>query len=102
MGIRREARLRLEYAGWYPAIQLSTWFSAKAVARAVARQLLEGEPHHLQPPRWELGPRILDDRHFEFRGAAESGRPVGSRTRREDRRGSDANAPASGEVGELG
>jgi hypothetical protein len=34
-------------------------------------------------PCWEPGPRILDDRHFEFRGEA-AGRSHGARTRRED------------------
>lgn len=83
MGGRREARLRREYAPWYPGIPIPTWLPAKAIARAVSRQLTEGEPHHLQPPRWEVGPRILDGRHFEFRGGEEV-RPPGSRSRQED------------------
>src|SRR5690349_3800547 len=34
MRSRREARLRPEYAGWYPGIQIPLWFPAKALARA--------------------------------------------------------------------
>src|SRR5690348_2695673 len=83
MGSRRDARLRPEYAGWYPGIQIPLWLPAKAVGRAVTRQLLEGEPHHLRPPRWEPGLRILDDRHFEFRGG-EAARDPSTRSRRED------------------
>ena len=83
MGARRDARLRRDYAPWYPALHITLWAPAKAVARAVARQLLEGEPEHLQPPRWEVGPRILDDRHFEFRGG-EATRRAGTLTRRGD------------------
>ena len=62
---RRQARLRREYASWYPAIQVTGWFPAAMLARKVARQLLEGEP--AGAPRWEPGPRLLDDRHFMFR-----------------------------------
>ena len=84
MSARREGRLRRKYALWYPGIQIPLWLPAKGIARAVTRQLPEGEPHHLHPPRWEVGPRILDDRHFEFRGGEEA-RPAGARSRREDR-----------------
>jgi len=79
----RQARLRREYAAWYPTLPVLTWVPAPTVARAVARQLLEGEPHWAQAPRWEPGPRILDDRHFEFRGGAEARGPE-LRTRRGD------------------
>ena len=63
---RRQARLRREYASWYPAIQVTGWFPAATLARKVASQLLEGEP--VGAPRWEPGPRLLDDRHFRESG----------------------------------
>jgi len=69
----RQARLRNEYAAWYPSIAVNIWIRASTVARAVARQLLEerqGEPWDLGP-RWAVGERILDDRHFVFRGGLE-------------------------------
>lgn len=81
--VGRQARVRREYAAWYPTLSVSTWTPAKTVARTVARQLLEGEPHWAQGPRWEPGPRILDDRHFDFHGGAE-GRAPTARTRRGD------------------
>lgn len=83
MGARRQARLRREYAAWYPTISLSTWLPATTVARAVARQLLEGEPEWARAPRWAVGLRLLDDRHFEFRGGIEHRAPS-AQTRRED------------------
>ena len=69
----RQARLRTEYAAWYPSIAVNIWIRASTVARAVARQLLEnrqGQPWDLGP-RWAVGNRILDDRHFTFRGGFE-------------------------------
>jgi hypothetical protein len=44
---------------------VATWLPAKMIARKVARQLLKGEP------RWEVGRRLLDERHFAFRGGPE-------------------------------
>ena len=79
----RQARVRSEYAAWYPTIPVSTWAPAKTVARAVARQLFGGEPQWALGPRWPPGPRLLDDRHFEFRGGAE-GQAATARTRRAD------------------
>ena len=78
----RQARIRAEYAAWYPTIQVATWLPARSVARAVERQLL-GEPSQWSlGPRWVPGPRLLDDRHFFFRGGSERD-PV-TRSRRED------------------
>jgi hypothetical protein len=62
---RREARLRPEYASWYPGVTVAGWVPASTVARRVTRQLLHGEPRWA--PRWEVGLRILDERHFLFR-----------------------------------
>jgi hypothetical protein len=76
----RQARLRNEYAGWYPTLACHVWIPAKTVARAVTRQLLEGGPASAGAPRWAVGPRILDDRHFTFRGGVERAHShVGSR-----------------------
>jgi hypothetical protein len=73
----REARLRQAYAPWYGSVLEGIWYSAASVAHLVARQMLKGEP------RWELGPRLLGETHFEFRGGtARAGR---LRTRLEDR-----------------
>jgi hypothetical protein len=66
---RRQARLRREYAPWYPTLSVTGWVPAATVARAVARQLVQGEPRWA--PRWEVGPRLLDERHFMFRGGIE-------------------------------
>ena len=54
------------------------------LARKVAGQLLKGEPEWA--PRWELGQRLLDRNHFEFRGGPgeEPSRPD-PHTRREDK-----------------
>lgn len=78
----RQARIRAEYAAWYPTIQVATWLPARSVARAVERQLL-GEPSQWSlGPRWLPGPRLLDDRHFYFRGGAPRDPVI--RSRRED------------------
>jgi len=78
----RQARIRAEYAAWYPTIQVATWLPARSVARAVERQLLgEPSPYSLGP-RWVPGPRLLDDRHFSFRGGKP--RSPSIRSRRED------------------
>lgn len=92
----RQARIRAEYAAWYPTIQVATWLPARSVARAVERQLL-GEPSQWAlGPRWLPGPRLLDERHFHFRGGAQRD-PV-TRSRREDAEAPErARRPSTGE-----
>jgi len=92
----RQARIRAEYAAWYPTIQVATWLPARSVARAVERQLV-GEPSQWSlGPRWLPGPRLLDDRHFRFRGGAQRD-PV-TRSRREDVEATEpAPRPSNGE-----
>jgi hypothetical protein len=91
----RQARIRAEYAAWYPTIQVATWLPARSVARAVERQLL-GEPSQWSlGPRWLPGPRLLDDHHFFFRGGAERD-PV-TRSRREDPTAGPPCPPSIGE-----
>jgi hypothetical protein len=87
VGQIRQARIRAEYAAWYPAIQVATWLPARSVARAVERQLTgESSPYSLGP-RWLPGPRLLDNRHFLFRGGGH--RDPGTRSRKEDTHGPD-------------
>jgi hypothetical protein len=68
----RLARLRPEYADWYPSIIIRTWQEASLVAEAVQRQLATGSP------AWVPGSRVLSDAHFEFQGG-ETGRRPGER-----------------------
>jgi hypothetical protein len=69
VGARRQARLRREYAPWYPLIGVTAWMPAQSAANAVRRQLVDGEPPWA--PKWELGRRVLDERHLLFRGGAD-------------------------------
>jgi hypothetical protein len=60
----RQARLRPEYADWYPHVPPGQWQSAGAVRRIVLRQLRRGSPY------WQGTPRVLSDEHFDFQGGA--------------------------------
>ncbi|HKT59006.1 MAG TPA: hypothetical protein VJQ46_03085 [Gemmatimonadales bacterium] len=84
----RQARVRAEYAPWYPTIQVATWLPARSVARAVERQLLGETSRWSLGPRWLPGPRLLDDRHFYFRGGSE--RDPTARSRKGDDPSSEA------------
>jgi len=75
----RQARLRGEYAGWYPTISPARWQLAEAVRRIVLRQLRHGSPS------WTPGPRILSDLHFEFQGSSAAGTPQASDVERRRR-----------------
>ena len=74
----RQATLRSEYASWYPKIAVGTWYPVLTVVRKVKRQLVRGDPRSSPGS----GARILDDRHFEFRGGVE--RDASLRTRAGD------------------
>jgi hypothetical protein len=76
-GSPREARLRSEYASWYPSLSVTRWYRVSTLVRMVAGQLVRGEAG--SSPRWAPGSRTLDDAHFEFRGGVE--RDTGWRTR---------------------
>jgi hypothetical protein len=65
---RRKAKLRKEYADWYPLLAAGEWHDAAWTAEQVLRQMRRASP------RWQLGDRILDPRHFEFYGGVH-GRP---------------------------
>jgi hypothetical protein len=90
---RREARLRREYAAWYPTLTVTSWVTASTVARRVARQLTGEEPSW--GPRWKPGPRILDERHFLFRGGAD--RDSICRTRLTDEHAQERSAASGGQ-----
>jgi hypothetical protein len=73
---RREARLRPEYAGRYPGIQVGAWEPAAVLCdRVLAGRLLRGSPR-------AGSERVLPPEHFEFRGGEG---PHGERPLREDR-----------------
>jgi hypothetical protein len=74
----RQARLRSEYASRYPKIAVATWYPVLTAVRKVKRQLLLGDPR--SSPR--SSGRILNDRHFEFRGGV--ARDASLRTRAGD------------------
>jgi hypothetical protein len=75
----RQARLREAHVTWYPIVPPARWQLAQAVRRIVLRQLRFGTPS------WEPGPRILSDRHFEFRGDSAAGTAQGSNVERRRR-----------------
>jgi hypothetical protein len=90
---QRQARVRPEYAAWYPTVQVATWLPAQSVARAVERQLLGESSRNSLGPRWVPGARLLDPRHFLFRGGVP--RDPSSGTRRGDSEQARTSAPPS-------
>jgi hypothetical protein len=63
--MRREARLRPEYAHLYPMLQPDTWESAAITAERIAAiRLLQLADTYV------LHDRVLTDAHFEFRGGS--------------------------------
>ena len=61
--MRREARLRPEYAHLYPMLKPDAWYSAALTAEKVAAiRLLQLADAYV------LHDRVLPDAHFEFRG----------------------------------
>lgn len=66
----REARLRPEFADLYPTLTPGQWEPAARIAEVVlARFLL------MQISEAPLQDRVLDERHFEFRGETPDGAP---------------------------
>jgi len=76
MSHQREARLRPEHAALYPGVPPGIWLSAADLGAALLMQHLRAPA----PP--ELGNRLLDESHFEFRGGASRGHGAAERTRR--------------------
>jgi hypothetical protein len=66
----REARLRPEFADLYPTLTPGQWEPAARVAEVVLARLLL-----LQISEAPLQDRLLDERHFEFRGETPDGNP---------------------------
>lgn len=63
--MRREARLRPEFAHLYPMLQPDTWESAAMTAeRIAAMRLLQLADTYV------LHDRVLTEAHFEFRGGS--------------------------------
>ena len=71
---RRKARLRPEYAAWYPQLVAGEWHDAGWAAEKVRQQ------HRKGSPPWSLGRRTLSEAHFEFEGG--DYRPLEGRERR--------------------
>ena len=59
---RGKARLRPEYAAWYPQLFPGEWHDAAWATEKVLQQ------HRKDSPPWSLGRRILSEAHFEFEG----------------------------------
>ena len=75
MSPQREARLRPEFASLYPGIPVDTWLPAADLGATLLM-------HHLRAPSPpELGNRLLDESHFEFRGGSPRGEGAAERTR---------------------
>jgi hypothetical protein len=74
----REARLKPEYASFYPGVQAGVWIAASAIGQ----QLLLW---HLTAPATPQGERLISEEHFEFRGGQKRvGSWINMRTRPAD------------------
>jgi hypothetical protein len=73
----REARLKSEYAGEYPALTPGLWIPATELAQ----KLIERAHSRRREGRHT---RTFDPTHFEFRGGPEKPRRRGTRTRKTD------------------
>jgi hypothetical protein len=77
--LRRQARLRAEYAELYPAVEAGVWIEAAEMGATLLRWISAGGTG------LPLGSRLLPDQHFEFRGGELPRGSINSpRTRRED------------------
>ncbi|MBA3344748.1 MAG: hypothetical protein H0T44_05525 [Gemmatimonadales bacterium] len=74
----REARLRPEYAAQYPALQANIWIPAAEVGAKLLLWQVQ------QQGTSALNSRILDGRHFDFRGGWYRGEETELRTRASD------------------
>jgi hypothetical protein len=78
MSEKREARLRPEFAALYPGVAPDRWVGAQEMNdMVVAARLRAGRR---SGELLALGNRLLDPRHFEFRGG-EAGRSRDRRSR---------------------
>jgi hypothetical protein len=77
--VRRQGRLRREFAELYPAVPAGVWVEASELGASLLHWIAGGGA---SPP---LGVRLLPDEHFEFRGGELPRGSIGApRTRRED------------------
>ena len=63
MTAQREARLKPEFAEIYPGLEAGVWYPAGRVA-----EYFLSRPDEIPSATTELTNRVLDERHFEFRG----------------------------------
>jgi hypothetical protein len=68
MSAPREARLKPEYAVLYPDLAAGVWLLAAHMAETLS-DLARKDPEA------DLLRRVLDERHFEFRGGPPTGAP---------------------------
>jgi hypothetical protein len=74
----REARLRPEFAESYPQLEAGVWETAAEIGAKVLLWQVQ------QQGTAALATRILDERHFEFRGGWQRGGETELRTRASD------------------
>jgi hypothetical protein len=74
----REARLRPEFAERYPQLEAGVWETAAEIGAKVLLWQVQ------QQGTAALSSRILEERHFEFRGGWERGEETDLRTRASD------------------
>ncbi len=74
----REARLHPEFRHLYPGIPSGVWLPAADLGAALLMNHLRAPT----PP--ELGNRLLDETHFDFRGGNQRGAGTPLRTRHGD------------------
>jgi hypothetical protein len=63
MSPQREVKLKSEFADTYPGLQSDVWYPAARVAEYFLARLAQ-----VPSATTELTDRVLDERHFEFRG----------------------------------
>lgn len=79
--MRREVRLRKEFASEYPDVDPERWYTAAMLAGLIKGHRLIEEGLDVELPE-----RLLDPERFEFRGGGpRQGGWLGARTRRVDR-----------------
>ncbi len=66
----REALLKQEYAALYPGLHAGVWYPAAHVAEYFLTQFTQ-----LPDASGDMRDRILDERHFEFRGGPAAPQP---------------------------
>jgi hypothetical protein len=76
--VAREARLKPEFADKYPPLEAGSWEPAAEIGAKVLLWQVQ------QQGTAALATRILDERHFEFRGGWYRGSETDLRTRASD------------------